>query len=57
MVQVHVWLWVLHICQNDAFVFIIMEQSLPKKIKFQIQNPQNRRSGEMDSCLFETYKN
>ena len=30
---------------------------LPKNIKYQSRNAQNRRSGEMDSHIFETYKN
>ena len=28
-----------------------------EKLKYQIQNPQNRRSGEKEHHIYETYKN
>ena len=28
-----------------------------KKVKYQIQNNQNRRSGEKENSIYETYKN
>ena len=51
------WVWVLNICQNYAFVFVNMSWSLYEKIKYQSQNKQNKRRGETTGHIFETYKN
>ena len=45
-----------HIFQNDALVFIIIVGSLPKKLKYQSHNAQNRGAGEMANCIFKIYK-
>ena len=56
-IQVHVWLWVLYICQKYKFLVTIMLWSLfRKKCKDQIQNSQNRSSGEKANRVYETYK-
>ena len=33
------------------------ELLLSWKLKYQIQNDQNRRSGKKENCIYETYKN
>ena len=56
-IQGHVWLRLLHICQNYSFITTIMAWSSFKKLKNLSQNAQNRRSGEKEnSHIWKIYK-
>ena len=56
-IQGHVWLRMLHICQNYAFIITSIARLLFKKLKDLSKNAQNRRSQEKANHIYETYKN
>ena len=55
-IQGYVWLWMLYIWKKYTFLITIIVCSVLKKLKYQSQNAQIRRSGEKLNFIYETYK-